>query len=210
MKKLVASLLGICSMVAYVNAQGVFNIDTGANFGNGSSSSATTGGLVWLNGVLDTTQDINLGVLWGTSSASVTTALNIDPSGLNTGAYASSGNWIASQASGQGDMTSYGGGAIFDPNGLAYAVPGQAAGTTLWFVIQGWTGNSATYAGATGAGVLAGQTGPFSITIVDSKAPSIPNTAGMSALNLVTVPEPSVLALSGIGAAALMLVRRKK
>jgi len=215
MKKLAASILGICSMVAYVHAQGSFIIDSSVNGGTGSGPGATTGGLVWLQSSvggptnLDTTTDINLGVLWGSSAATATTALNIDPLGLNTGAYASSGNWIASQATGQLDVTGYGSGALLDINGNQYFPPGQAAGTTIFLVLQGWTGNSATFAGATGA---SGQTAPFSIVLAANNSPVQPDVHTMGALVLTSsaVPEPSILALSGIGAAALMLVRRKK
>src|SRR5579862_10003892 len=213
MKKLPASILGICSMVAYVHAQGSFIIDSGFNSGDGSGPLATTGGLVYVPSggtwVVDTVEDINLGVLWGTSPANVTTALNIDPLGLNTGIYAGTGNWYASQPTGELDITGYGSGALLDINGNQYFPPGQAAGTTIWLVLQGWTGNSATFAGATGA---SGQTAPFSIVLAANNSPVQPDVHTMGALVLTSsaVPEPSILALSGIGAAALMLVRRKK
>jgi len=206
MKKLAVTILGICSMAAYVNAQGTFTIDSGANFGNGSSSTATTGGLVWLNNGTPTleTSDINIGLLWGTTAGTATTQFNLDPLGLNTTA---NPNWLASQATGAGDMTSYGGGAIFDPNGNTYVVPGEAAGTTIFLVLQGWTGNATSYAGATG---FAGETAPFAVSLAVNTSPIQPTTANMGALVLNPVPEPSVFALSSIGAAALMLIRRKK
>ncbi len=209
MKKLAASILGICSMVAYVHAQGTFVIDSGANFGNGSSPGASTGGLVWIQttpgGATNLeTSDINLGLMWGATAGSVSTVINMDPGGLNS---TSNPNWLASQPTGQGDMTSYGGGAIFDPNGNGYVVPGAGAGTTIFLVLQGWTGNATSFAAAS---QQAGATAPFSITLAANTSPLQPDIHTMGALVLTPVPEPSILALSGIGAAALMLIRRKK
>jgi hypothetical protein len=207
MKKLAATLLSLLGLALYTNAQGTFVIDSGANFGNGSSPTATTGGLVWDNTVLETS-DINIGLLWGTSESTATTHFNLDPLGLNTGIYAGSGNWIASQATGAGDMTSYGGGAIFDPNGNTYVVPGEAAGTTIWLVLQGWTGNGTSYDSGTGP-FQAGETTPFSIVLAVNTSPIQPDTHGMSAL-VLGMPEPSLPALSALGAMAFMSFRRRK
>src|SRR5579871_4259417 len=98
MKKSFITILALCGMAVSASAQGVFTIDSSANTGDGTSPTATTGGLVWLEPgstpILDTTQDISLSVLWGTTPGNVTTHLNIDPLGLDTGAAAGSGNWI--------------------------------------------------------------------------------------------------------------------
>lgn len=212
MKKL-ASLLGICSITAYVHAQGVFIIDSSLNGGDGSLPTATTGGLVWGPfpfGGLDTTVDIDLGVLWGTSRANVTTPLNIDPLGLNDGAYAGCGNWIASQATGETDITFLGNGAIIDPNGNDYVVPGEAAGSTIYLLLQGWTGNSSTYNGVNFTGPNAGvkgETAPFAITLdtITSATPTDVHTMGA----LIFGPEPSLPALSALAAALALFHRRK-
>lgn len=212
--KTLVTIVALCSMAAAASAQ-YFVIDSGPNGGDGSSPTATTGGLVWLapagnpaHAVLDTNQDINLGVLWGTSSSSVTTPLNIDPMGLNTGAAAGSGNWIASQVTGQEDITGYGSGAILDPNGLSYKPPGEAVGTTIWLVLQGWTGSSTTYANASVDGGLSGQTAPFSVTLVANTSVFPSDSHTMSAL--VLTPEPSLPALSALGASAFALLRRRR
>ncbi len=212
MRKSFVTTLALCGMVAYLHAQGTFIIDSGANFGNGSGPAATTGGLVWLAfGGLDNTQDINLGALWGMSASSVNNVLNLDPDNLNS---LPNPNWLANQATGSGDITSYGGGAIFDPNGNSYVVPGAAAGTTIFLVLEGWTGNATNFAAADafGSTALVGDTAPFAITLAANTSPLQPDTRGMSALVLIPAdfPEPSTLALSSLGAAALMLVRRRK
>src|SRR5579862_6970426 len=210
MKKLPASILGICSMVAYVHAQGSFIIDSGFNSGDGSGPLATTGGLVYVPSggtwVVDTVEDINLGVLWGTSPANVTTALNIDPLGLNTGIYAGTGNWYASQPTGELDITGYGSGALLDINGNQYFPPGQAAGTTIWLVLEGWTGNTPSPFDAP----LFGETAPFSITLAANFSPFQPDVHTMGSLNLTIDPEPSVPALTALAGVAFALFRRRK
>ena len=207
MKKLIAISLGLFSLAACASAQGTFTIDSGANFGNGSGPGATTGGLVWVyttHGYVLETSDINIGLLWGTSAFSVTTQYNLDLGGLNSPA---NPNWLASKATGMGDITSYGGGALFDPNGNTYVVPGEAAGTTIWLVLQGWEGPWTSYATAEG---LSGETAPFAITLAVNTSPIQPDTHGMGALVLYTIPEPSVPALCTFASLAFVLFRRKK
>ncbi len=214
MRQFFVTILALCSTAACLHAQGTFVIDSGANFGNGSGPTATTGGLVWLdpggdlpNAYLNINQDINLGVLWGTSAGAVFNVLNLDPNNLNS---SPSPYWLASQATGQGDITSYGGGAIFDPNGNSYVVPGAAAGTTIFLVLEGWTGN-ATNINTVHDPDFAGETAPFAITLAVNTSPLQPDVHGMPALVLSNfTPEPSTLALSSIAVAALILNRRKK
>lgn len=209
------TILALCSLAVSASAQGTFVMDSGANYGNGSGPTATTGGLVWIvsyslgdpiNGtpVLDTSTDINIGLLWGTAPGGVTNQFNLDSGGLN---HPSSPNWLASQPTGAGDITSYGGGAIFDPNGNGYVVPGEAAGTTIWLVLQGWTGNSTSFGIATGE---TGQTAPFSITLAANTSPLQPDLHNMPALVIEGVPEPSLPVLSAIGALAFAFFRRRK
>jgi hypothetical protein len=211
MKKLIITTLAVVGLAAYVNAQGTFIIDTTANFGNNATPTSSTGGLVFINGVLDTGTDINLGILFGSSAGSVTTALNIDPGAVNGGAYTGNINWIASQGTGSGDITSVGGGTLFDPNGNSYIVPGIAPGSTVYMIVQGWTGSAASYSAAQTAGAAFGQTSVFSFTLASSSAPNQPGIANMSSLNLVSTPEPSTLAMAGLGGfGMLMAMRRKK
>src|SRR5579871_1948749 len=202
MKTLFATFLALCSMALSANAQGTFIIDSSANTGSNPGPLATTGGLVYISpdtsaadGVLDTTQDINLRVLWGTSAGNVTTPLNIDPLGLNTGAGASSGNWLANQATGQEDITGYASGALLDINGNSYVVPGAAAGTTIFLVLQGWIGSEPTFASIHNSLDFVGQTAPFAITLAVNSNPVQPDVHNMGSLTLVQGPEPSIPAL---------------
>jgi hypothetical protein len=206
MKKLILTSLGLFSLVARASAQGTFTIDSGANFGDGSTPYATTGGLVWVwnTSPVVETSDINIGLLWGTSPTTVTTQFNLDPDGLNS---TPNPNWLASQPTGMGDMTSYGGGAIFDPNGNAYVVPGEVAGTTIWLVLQGWAGNAPSYTTSTS---FSGETAPFAVTLAVNTSPIQPTTANMGALVLSTIPEPSLPSLCSACAVALTFFRRRK
>jgi hypothetical protein len=215
MKKIIATILAVGGLAAYVNAQGTFTIDSGLNGGDGATPTSTSGGLVFLNGVLDIGTDINLAVFWGTSAGTTTTALNIDPGG-------SGGYWSltindttgasAGSAPGAGDITDYANGAILDPNGNSYAVPTQAAGTTVWLEIEGWTGTATSYNAVTSSGATAGLRGTsiFSETLVSNSTVPQPDVHTMGSLNLTAVPEPTTLALAGLGGAALLAFRRRK
>jgi len=109
-----------------------------------------------------------------------------------------------------------GGGYYSGPNQL---LAGWSAGQTVTFEVQGWetsagAGGAATYAqsGVKGTSALwqevAGATAN-SNGIQPSSNPAKFFNAGPPTL-LLAVPEPSMFALSGLGAAALMLFRRKK
>lgn len=88
--------------------------------------------------------------------------------------------------------------------GNSVQIPGYTSGP-ISFIVEAYHG--ASYAAADWKGQSAAFTMP-SITVVGGTAlPS--DFAGMSAF-VVTVPEPSVFALAGLGAAGLMAFRRKK
>lgn len=88
-----------------------------------------------------------------------------------------------------------------------YAVPGTAAGggnvvTMMLVAYNGATYDSSTYRGHSAAFQL---TTTANTLLVASQVGK-----DMASFGVYATPEPSVLALSGIGAAALMLIRRKK
>jgi hypothetical protein len=209
MKKLIAISLAVLGITTIVNAQGTFAIDSTFNGGDGATSTSTSGGLVFINGVLDTGTDINLSVLWGTSSSSVVNVLNLDPGGVNTVANTA---WLAAQGTGGGDIVNPANGSISDPNGNSYAVTGEAAGTLIYVQLFGWTGNSDTFAGAQ-PGDTAGSTSVFTVTLAANTAQPQPDIRNMSSLDLITipsVPEPTSLALAGLGGFGMLMALRRK
>lgn len=103
--------------------------------------------------------------------------------------------------------------------GETVTVPTYSA--TGSFEVEGWSGNFANYAAAIAGGTYVGQTPSFTSaegngTITPSGTPvnlalaSTPPGGWNGNLVLVPVPEPTTIALGGLGAAALLLFRRRK
>jgi len=93
--------------------------------------------------------------------------------------------------------------------------------STGTFEVQGWTGNFSSYAAALAGASFVGQTPTFANAEgnPNGSPPSNPvpisQTGNAGAgwngnLILVPVPEPSTIVLGGLGAAALLLFRRRK
>jgi hypothetical protein len=203
MKKLILSVTAIAGFSAGAFAQGSITFDGSNN--NNTSVSATSNGSVFIGGVLDTDTDINAELLYsstgvaGTFSPVVTLLL-------------SSTATVATPALGQissaaGDI-GYGlNGSLYDNSGNVFAIPGIATSATAYFEVEGWTGNSSTYAAASGA---KGTTAAFT-EVLGGQNPPYTTINNMPALNLVTtvVPEPSTLAMAGVGLASMLMFRRR-
>lgn len=100
-------------------------------------------------------------------------------------------------------------------SGGAVTVPTTVAGGPAALVVRGWTGSSLTWAGRD---LVAGQDGWSSIwtqaatgnpTTVPPGTP-VSILPGFTGLALNPVPEPSSMVLAGLGAASLLLFRRRK
>jgi hypothetical protein len=193
MKKLILTSLVATTATVGALAQGTIAAD---NLNNSSSSlSAASGGLFFSSGTLYS-GPLNITILGGASASSlspVTTLLSSDFANAGAGLY-------------------------FDLSGQGYPVPGVALNGNATLEIEAWTGNFSTYAAASafGAGdsiatvTFQNATGGGS---VGGAPPNLPvDLVGMPAVNLlpVTTPEPSTIALGGLGAAALLLFRRRK
>lgn len=129
-------------------------------------------------------------IFWGaagTTDSTRLTALNL-PSNFLTGAGA--GHFI----------------------GGARTVP-VAGGTTIVVQVRAWdTADGASYQQCFSSGsatARVGWSGLFNVTVTEPPN-TPPNLVGLTAFSLQPVPEPSTMALAGLGAAALLIFRRRK
>jgi len=193
MKKLLLSamLVGLATG-AYAQGAGTINLDNHDN--PNTSPTATSGGLVFLDtggGPALMTTDFNVALFGFTDSATVLT----HPVASMTGANATGDNI-------------FGNGTFFDLAQNSYPVDGTTtASATAFFILQAWIGNT-SFATAT----YTAQSPVFSNPLGGTgQPPSSPQeVSGMPALIVTSVPEPSTFALAGLGAAALLIFRRRK
>lgn len=196
-KLLLTGLLAGLAAGAYAQGTGAGSVLLANNQNTDQTIGATANGLVFLNGALITT-DFSVALFGFTDSTSVLS----HPVGSLTGSATASDNVL-----GPGTFT--------DLSSTAYAVDGTTtASTGAFFILQAWTGSAASYAAAVAAGAPAGQTAVFVNGLGGVGAPpsTTPQLVGMPALNLTVsaVPEPSTFALAGLGAAAMLIFRRRK
>jgi len=202
MKKLILSVtaLAACSVGAY--AQGVIQFN--------SSSGA---GTISINGALDTTTDINAELLYsatGTAGSFAPVAMML-LSSSNTSGDGNPGFDASDVITATGDITFKKSGALFDTHGNAFVPSGTAgAGASLFFEVSGWTGAYDTLAAAQASGVSAfGTSAVFQDVVSSGQSPIIASLVNMPSINLVSVPEPSTMAMAGVGLASMLLFRRR-
>lgn len=99
-------------------------------------------------------------------------------------------------------------------NAGTVTVPTATPGAPIQAAVAAWGGNYATFDAAQQASAAIGVSGPFAVA-TGNPTTTPPGTAGsLSAFTGVTaisaVPEPSTLALAGLGAAALLILRRRQ
>jgi hypothetical protein len=207
MKKLLLTTALAAGLATCVYGQGIWVLNTS---NTNMNTAATSGGLVWTNGPtvgLFDGLNYNLGivVLGGSDSTSLSPIATIVPNGTST-------------FTGNGPGT-------FAPAGLPfeYVVPGVTFGTALtaWIEIQAWVREPAAGGGVGGpySTLAAAQLGGaywgqviFQNPVGGAGSPPLTSQplSGMPALVLSNIPEPSTLALAGLGAAALLAIRRRK
>lgn len=201
MKKiLLTTIVAGCSVAAFGqggillananNSSAHWNLTTASGTG---APVGTDVALFWNSGTTSSPNYIQVGATY------TTTAANGDAIGAVTG----------------------GQGLYFYGTGNPIIIPTFSA--TGSFFIEGWTGGYASYATALAQGAYVGETATFTAAeanegITPKGTPGYvdegtgQNIAGEWNGNLVLqqVPEPSTIALGGLGAAALLLFRRKK
>jgi len=98
-------------------------------------------------------------------------------------------------------------------------VPGVDFGGTAEVQVVAWSGGFSTWAQAyaawlvPGSGVLIGASNPLTVVLPASATdPNIARLVGLESFAMVAnvIPEPTTFALAGLGAAAMMIFRRRK
>jgi len=192
MKKLLLSGL-LVGLAASAFAQGQIALDNNGN--TSTSPTATSNGLFFFDAdgpggpVLPSLANTDFNVsFYGGSDASSLVLLR-----TFSGSSAATGNL-------------FGAGTFTDPQGVAATITGATA--TGFFRIDAWTGTATDFNASSGIN-LRGSSGVFSNPI--AVAPTTPpDFTSMPATILNPVPEPSTFALAGLGAAALLIFRRRK
>lgn len=104
-------------------------------------------------------------------------------------------------------------------NGGTVTVPGITPGGGVALVVRAWTGSAASYDEAVneGGAVQVGYSSIFTLTATGNPVivppgtpPSLFSAPGFTGVTLAYVPEPTSMALAGLGAAALLIFRRRK
>jgi len=184
MKKLLLSAM-LVGLAVGAYAQGQINLSNASNSGTGPT--ATTGGLFWLDS--------------GSGPALLNTDFNVNFYG---GSDANNLVLLKSLVN-SGGGAALGAGTFLDLAGTPVSIPG--APTSGFFRIDAWL-NATTFDTAS----IRSSSPVFSNPLGNPAAtpPGLPTDfANMPAVVLV-IPEPSTFALAGLGAAALLIFRRRK
>jgi hypothetical protein len=203
MKKFILSLTALagCSLASF--AQGYISFD-GSNNSN-PSLFATSSGLVFINFGVDTTQDINAELLYGTSpyfypqTPVVTLLLSSSDQGPTSA--------IGQTLSAAGDITDYANGTLYDASGDLYQIPNIPAGSTAYFQVEAWSGNYNTFDEAVDANVFTGVTATFSEVLSSGTSPLPSYINNMPALSMtVFFPEPNSLTMAAVGIGSMLII----
>jgi len=200
MKKLILSVSAVAGLSLAGYAQGIALQDN-------STSASNNGYDTTINGVPNAA-DLNLELLIGATTPNtpvITLLLSI--------ANPTTSNAPGQTSSAVGDMAA---GYIYDPSSLAYTVA-SFAGQTVNAEIEAWTGNYSSYAAAEASGVTgvdAGISQIFTASIPSTPTGFAADVSNMGVINLTqvpttVVPEPSTLAMAGVGLVSMLLMRRK-
>lgn len=209
-KTLILGILGLAASVVTTYGQGTIQLDnydstTHPLVTYGAGSGGTVGAGV--------NSSFSVGLYYVDAAGNWTSDFAADPSGTASIAslYNGAGGAL-NLASGVGATGGFDNSDTFDTPGeyaLAQAFnPGLGQGVTVTVMVVAYNGTSY----AAGSSVIGHST---AFTMTSSVGTAFPELSGNEETDggfqsFTVTPEPSVFALSGIGAAALMLIRRKK
>jgi hypothetical protein len=184
MKKIIT----IACMLAGISA---YAADGTVNFNNYVSSSGINAPIFWIDGTTKLAGTAYLAQLYAGASASTLAAVG-DALPFRTGA----------------------GAGLINPTGVdtTRTIPGLAAGSQAFVQIRAWdAATGSTYEAALAAGGATGFSSTLTVTTGNAGSPpSLPaDLVGLQGFSLQVIPEPSTLALGILGAALLVIRRRK-
>lgn len=195
MKKFVLSLAALALLTISSLGQGIlFEDNSGATYDT------------ILNGANNTRQDLNLELLLVTAPHIYTPIVTLLLSSTNTNP---SGSGALGQVySATGDISATRG-LIYDLSGTDYLLPGYA-GDTVYMQVVAWIGDSSNYVAAESSGSLWGDSQVFAVTLgpYPYSLPSDISNVGTIIMN--AVPEPTTIALAGLGGLSMLVLRHKK
>ena len=208
MKKLMSVVLMTIGFASGAFAQGTVTFDNADSPSTGAPIFATSFGSIYFNNYVNIHnallhQDINLTLLGGPSASSLSNIVTLTLAGPGTAI----GDWSFLSNPGQ----------FLDPSGSVYGLPGVALNGTGFVQVEAWLGNDLSYAAALADYSATGQT-PVYATLtgggsVGGNPPNNPISIGDAMPSFIVAPpdpEPSTLALFGLGATSLLFFRRKK
>jgi hypothetical protein len=173
-------------------------------------------------GTVDFRSPSGVFVTWGANGAGAPGTPIAGDAGVKVGLYYSSGGsytLVSTQFPIVGTLSS---GTInanvngrFTGNPSIITVPGLVAGQNGTFQVRAWSGNFTSYEAASSGGALyLGNSGDFtnpSGGVGDPATPASP-LSGFTGMTVAggVIPEPSTMAIAGLGLGALLLIRRRK
>lgn len=212
-KSLIIGLLGLAATVAPSFGQGVIFLDNYfsygqiVKYGDNVPANGVSGGLGTPGAGLNSSWTAGLywapGNILGSLTPDSTPYTNGVPTAQNAAFQLATGGGSTAQFAG----INIGGASGQFAAGSVYTTTGVAAGGTITVEVIAFNTADGSYANAN----WRGHSAAFTMTVSDSSSPT-PNAVGsfMPSFAVNVVPEPSTFALTGLGAAALMIFRRKK
>jgi len=209
-KSLLIGLLSLAATAVPSFGQGIITLDNYlSNGGNNGPGFVNYGANVPVNGVSGSFGTVGAGIQSGWTvgfywvAGDQTANAAADPSGIA----APSGGGLALATGSGSTAASY----PFNQAGTylgtgTYTTPGVAAGGTITLEVIAYDTADGSYANAK----YRGHSSAFTMAVGDPSGAPTKTGDTMPTFSVLPVPEPSIFALSGLGAAALMLIRRKK
>jgi len=211
MKKLSLLAAMVTGLAVSVHAQGYFNfnndgdlsgtVNSGLSFigAAGVAGEGTVGSILGSGSV----PNYSVGFMWAAGTFATDAAFQAATpiTGVDTTVY------IANT----GDVVD--GAGVFDGGSSSLlTTPVTTDGETITVEVLSWfNGNgTTTYANALSSSFNTGHSNPFTIRLAAGSDPTVADLSNMQGFAVQAAPEPTTIALAGLGGAALLAFRRRK